>query len=279
MKKLIKTLVTLSLAGVFTACGNTQANVKEDTEKSAGADVKTVNVALNAGSKPLSFEDENGKLTGYEVELLEAADDKIDEYDFNLESVEEDSVQVGLDAGKYDLIGGGLYKTPEREAKYLFPDEISGVSLINIYVREDDNSIASLDDLVGKKVAPSSPNGGIYNLLTAYNEEHANAKITINTAEGISVADRFKSLASGEYDAIVLPNNLGFDEIKATLNLKVKAVAEPVKVNPTYFVLGKDQTDLKEKLDAALVELREDGKLSELSIKWFGEDTFTYYQE
>jgi L-cystine transport system substrate-binding protein len=279
MKKLIKTLVTLSLAGVFTACGNTQADVKEDTEKSAGADVKTVNVALNAGSKPLSFEDENGKLTGYEVELLEAADDKIDEYDFNLESVEEDSVQVGLDAGKYDLIGGGLYKTPEREAKYLFPDEISGVSLINIYVREDDNSIASLDDLVGKKVAPSSPNGGIYNLLTAYNEEHANAKITINTAEGISVADRFKSLASGEYDAIVLPNNLGFDEIKATLNLKVKAVAEPVKVNPTYFVLGKDQTDLKEKLDAALVELREDGKLSELSIKWFGEDTFTYYQE
>ena len=145
----------------------------------------------------------NGELTGYEVELLEAADDKIDEYDFNLESVEEDSVQVGLDAGKYDLIGGGLYKTPEREAKYLFPDEISGVSLINIYVREDDNSIASLDDLVGKKVAPSSPNGGIYNLLTAYNEEHPNAQITVNTAEGISVADRFKSLDSGEYDAIV----------------------------------------------------------------------------
>ena len=58
MKKLIKTLVALSLAGVFTACGNTQADVNEDTEKSAGADVKTVNVALNAGSKPLSFEDD-----------------------------------------------------------------------------------------------------------------------------------------------------------------------------------------------------------------------------
>lgn len=279
MKKFIKTIVALSLAGVFTACGNTQADVNEDTEKSAEVDAKTVNVALNAGSKPLSFEDDNGELTGYEVELLEAVDENIEEYDFNLESVEEDSVQVGLDAGKYDLIGGGLYKTPEREAKYLFPDEISGVSLINIYVREDDNSIASLDDLVGKNVAPSSPNGGIYNLLTAYNEEHPNAQITVNTAEGISVADRFKSLDSGEYDAIVIPNNLGFDEIKETLNLKVKAVEEPVKVNPTYFVLGKDQTDLKEKLDAALVELREDGKLSELSIKWFGEDTFTYYQE
>ena len=76
-----------------------------------------------------------------------------------------------------------------------------------------------------------------------------------------------------------MPNNLGFDEIKETLNLKVKAVEEPVKVNPTYFVLGKDQTDLKEKLDEALVELREDGKLSELSIKWYGEDTFTYYEE
>jgi ABC-type amino acid transport substrate-binding protein len=279
MKKIIRTVAILSLAGVFAACGNTQAEIVEDSEKSAEVEVKTVNVAVEAGAKPISFEDENGELTGYEVELLQEIDELVEEYDFNLEAVDGDSVQIGLDAGKYALIGGGLYKTPEREEKYLFPDEINGVSLVNIYVREDDTSIASLDDLVGKNVVPSSPNGGIYNLLTAYNEEHPDARITINTAEGVSIADRFLSVDSGEYDAIVIPNNLGFDEIKETLNLKVKAVEEPVKVNPTYFVLGKDQTDLREKLDEALVELKEEGKLSELSIKWYGEDTFTYYEE
>lgn len=279
MKKIIKTVAALSLVGVLAACSNTQAEVAEDSEKSAEVEAKTVNVAVEAGAKPLSFEDDNGELTGYEVEVLQEIDEIVEEYDFNLEAVEGDSVQIGLDAGKYALIGGGLYKTPEREEKYLFPEEINGVSLINIYVSEDDTSIASLDDLVGKNVVPSSPNGGIYNLLTTYNQEHPDAQITVNTAEGVSLADRFLSVESGEYDAIVLPNNLGFDEIKETLNLKVKAVEEPVKINPTYFVLGKDQTDLKEKLDEALVGLKEEGKLSELSIKWYGEDTFTYYEE
>lgn len=83
--------------------------------KSTEVEAKTVNVAVEAGAKPLSFEDDNGELTGYEVEVLQEIDEIVEEYDFNLEAVEGDSVQIGLDAGKYALIGGGLYKTPERE--------------------------------------------------------------------------------------------------------------------------------------------------------------------
>ena len=242
-------------------------------------EAKTVNVALESGSKPLSFEDENGNITGYEVDVIKALDDIIPEYTFSIELVEGDSTQVGLETGKYALIGGGLYKTPEREEKYLIPDAITGVSLINIYVREDDYSIKTLDDLVGKKVVPVSPNGGIFNLLTAYNTEHADKQITIETAEGVSVADRYKSVDSGEYDALVLPNNLGFNEIKQELGLKVKAVETPVKINSTYFALAKDQTDLAAKVEAGLKTLRENGTLSTLSLKWYGEDTIKYFQE
>ena len=46
MKKIIKTVAALSLVGVLAACGNSQAEVVEDSEKSAEVDVKTVNVAL-----------------------------------------------------------------------------------------------------------------------------------------------------------------------------------------------------------------------------------------
>jgi len=146
-----------------------------------------------------------------------------------------------------------------------------------IYVNEADSSIKGLDDLVGKKLVPSSPNGGMYNLLTSYNDEHPDTQITITTADGTSLADRFKSIDSGEYDALVLPNNLGFNEIKEQLGLKVKPVETPVAINPTYFLLGKDQTDLKEKIDIGLKELRENGTLAELSVKWYGEDTIQYY--
>ena len=245
---------------------------------SSSAQVKTVNVALEAGSKPLSYEDENGNKVGYEVDVVNAVDQLIPDYAFNVEFVESDATQVGLETGKYALIGGGLYKTPEREEKYLIPDAITGVSLIYIYVSEDNNAIHSLDDLVGKKVVPSSPNGGIFNLLTAYNKEHPNAQITITTAEGVSVADRFKSVDSKEYDALVLPNNLGFSDIKKELNLKVKAVEPPVKANGTYFALAKGQEDLSAKVAAALKTLRENGTLSQLSVKWYGEDTIKFFQ-
>lgn len=276
-KKLLSTvLATALLTGTLAGCAGNQTN-------SSGADatdgVKTVNVALEAGSKPLSFENDKGEKVGYEVDVLKAVDELIAEYNFNVEFVESDATQIGLETGKYAMIGGGLYKTAEREEKYLIPNAINGVSLINIYVHEDDNSIKGLEDLVGKKLVPSTPNGGIYNLLTAYNEEHPDKQVTITTGEGVSVADRFLSVSNKEYDALVLPNNLGYNEIKEQLDIKVKPVEPPVKINGTYFALAKDQTDLSAKVEAALKELRENGTLSQLSIDWYGEDTIQYFTE
>lgn len=267
-------LISVALSG----CGSSGVSSGAASVSSSGAEVKKVNVALESGSKPLSFEDEQGNKVGYEVDVLQAVDALIPDYDFNLEFVESDATAIGLDTGKYALIGGGLYKTKEREEKYLLPDAVNGVSLINIYVHEDDNSIKSIDDLVGKNLVPSTPNGGIYNLLTGYNAEHPNAQITITTAEGVSVADRFASVDAGQYDALILPNNLGFNEIKAQLGLKVKAVETPVAINGTYFALSKDQADLAQKVEGALKALRENGTLSQLSVKWYGEDTIQYFK-
>ena len=279
--KRIRSFITAAiLTGLLSGCAantSTGANASAvQSGDSSSASVKTVNVALEAASRPLSFENEKGEKVGYEVEVLKAVDDLIPDYQFNVELVESDATQIGLETGKYALIGGGLYKTAEREKKYLLPNAITGVSLINIYVSEDNNSIQKLDDLVGKKLVPSTPNGGIFNLLTAYNKEHPDKQITIATGDGISVADRFKSVSDKQYDALVLPNNLGFSEIKEQLGIKVKAVTPPVKINGTYFALAKDQADLSAKVEQALKTLRENGTLSKLSETWYGEDTIKY---
>jgi len=127
--------------------------------------------------------------------------------------------------------------------------------------------------LVGKKVAPVSPNGGIFNLLTAYNKDHK-GQITIQTQENLSTADKFQGIVSGKYDANVAPS-LGFQETKDKLKVDVKQSA-PVKVNYTYFVLGKTQTDLTEKINEALKKIKADGSLSKLAVKYFGEDILKY---
>ena len=81
---------------------------------------------------------------------------------------------------------------------------------------------------------------------------------------------------NGEYDVLIHPSNLGQDEIIEELGLNIENASEPIQVIPTYFVLGQDQEDLKTAVDDALAQLKEDGTLTELSEKWFGEDIFEY---
>lgn len=259
--------VSIGLMVLLTACGSSTPATK------AEAKVKKVVVSVVTEEKPLSYTDDKGELVGYEVDALKAIDKIIPEYEFDIQSVEENSQQIGLDSGKYALIAEGLFKTKERQEKYLLPEENTGVSLIKIITKGNDTSIKILDDLVGKNVAPVSPNGGIFNLLTAYNKDHK-GQITIVAQEGLSVADKFQGVASGKYDAMVHPS-LGFDELKNKLKLDLKQ-SDPVKVNYTYFVLGKDQTDLTAKVNEALKTIKKDGTLSKLSVQYFGEDILKY---
>lgn len=270
--KYIKYLALALAALVLVACGSTET--AEDT--AVDSDKVEVTVAVENASNPLSFTNNDGDLDGYEVDVINALNEVIEGYQLNIESVSAEATQVGLDTAKYAFIGGGLFKNEERQELYLFPEEHTGVSITEIFKRADDDSIKSLDDLVGKTVHPVTPNGGIFNLLTNYNNEHTDAPIEIQLGESGNFAQRFQALHDGVSDAVVMPSNLGAMDMITELDLNVDTAEVPVQVNPTYFVLAKDQEDLKVKLDEAIRQLKEDGTLAELSEKWYGENMFEY---
>ncbi len=270
MKKIIITLGVVFGVALLSSCANSSA----DTNKENSTD-KKITVAVENDSNPLSYTDENGKLKGYEVDILKAIDKNLKDYDIKIEAVGADATQVGVDSGKYALIGGGLYKTEDREANYLLTDETSGASVIKLF-RKAGSSIDSLDDLVGKKVAPVTPNGGIYNLFNDYNTEHPDAKITIQTSENATTAEKLQGIEDGTYDALVSPDNTGISDTIKGLGLSIAAADEPIKVNGTYFLLGKNQKTLKKAVDKALKTLKKNGELAKISKKWYGENIFDY---
>lgn len=268
----ISALLSLMLLG---ACSE---DTKQESENASADGARTIEVAVPPDSKPLSFTDEKGELTGYEVEILRAVDEKLEEYSFNLVGVHDSAAEIGLDTGKYQLLAQGLFKTPTREEKYLIPEQHNGASLMRVYSNKKHGEIKSLGDLVGLVISPPSPSGGVYNLLMAHNEEHPDKKLEFLTSEaGLTVAERVKDVESGKYDALVLPSNLGAGEIIKTKNLEVN-ISDPVKVFPTYFMIynSEENKDLVSKVSTALTELKDDGLLSELSIKYYGEDVFQY---
>ena len=80
--------------------------------------------------RPFTFQDANGRLTGYDVEAVRA-----DRAARRLERLLRRPGTASFSAfesRKYDLVANQIGKTPEREKKYLFTDDylVSGAQII-----------------------------------------------------------------------------------------------------------------------------------------------------
>ena len=114
MKKIVKysSLAALGLvaAGVLAACSG---GAKKEGE---AAGKKEIIVATNASPKPFNYED-NGELTGYEIEVVRAIFKDSDKYDVKFEKTEWSGVFAGLDSDRYQMAVNNISYTKERAEK------------------------------------------------------------------------------------------------------------------------------------------------------------------
>lgn len=261
---------------LLAACGSED---EPSSESETAAGVRKVVAAVPPTSKPLSWE-EDGELQGYEPSVIRLVDEELEDYEFELVGVADSAAEVGLDTGKYDMIAQGLFKTGERANKYLIPEESNGSSLMRIYTNTigDNKNIERMEDLVGKDIYHPTPSGGVFNFLMDWNEENPDYQIDFTPSDAaFSYADILKQVEAGRYDVFIHPSNVGQKEIIEYENLDIRET-EPVEVTPTYFMFHDEEENiaLVEDVNRVLKELKESGKLSELSIEFFDEDIFQY---
>jgi L-cystine transport system substrate-binding protein len=272
MKKLSMSLLALGMTFVLAAC-----NEESVAEETASEKVRTIQVTTPPTSKNLSWQTPDGEILGYEPDVLRAIDEKLEGYEFNIQAVADSAQETGLKTGKYDLNVGGFYPTPERKEQFYVPEETTGRSLIKMYVRED-SGIETLEDLVGKNITPFTAGGGTLQVVLDWQEENPEHKLNLTESSGdIPYAQRLKEIDSGKYDAFVGPANLGQNDVIEKLGLKVRGT-DPIYVGETILLIHKSEKNeqLVEDVNQALKELREDGTLSEISEKYYGEDVFQY---
>ncbi len=243
----------------------------------AQAAVRTIKIATAAESKPLSWGAIGVEPQGYEPDLLKAINAKLPQYKFVMEGAADIAQETGLATGKYDMATGGYYMAPARAKQFLIPSNPEGASLIKIYSRKDSN-INTMKDLVGKNIVPVTAGGGIYKFANQWQQENPGYKLNITASSaGVPYPDRLKELQGGKYDAMILPSNLGEQTVIDNLKLNVKA-SEPVAINNTYILIHRSDENkaLADDVNKALKELKDDGTMSKLSVKWFGEDDVKY---
>lgn len=288
MKKTKKTIslayaliLTLAIAG----CGNNSAssnkgnNVAEaapqnKAETSAAtekpAQVTKIVVGTGTGFPKVCYIDENGKLTGFDVELIKEVDNRLPEYEFELQTMDFSNLLLSLDTKKIDLIAHVMEKNPEREQKYSFNKEAYAHWRNRIIVAKDNNDpIQSLDDLKGKKVLTSATSAQS-TILENYNKEHDNA-ITIVYQNG-AANDTVSQISSGRVNA-----TLAADFVLPVIDPqgKLKAVGDELSSADILYVFRKNEAEsqkLSDAIDGAIKELKADGTLGKLSTEWLGAD-------
>lgn len=222
----------------------------------------TIIVGLEGDWAPWSYVDENDELTGYDVEIAKAIADKLG-VEIQIVPGEWDGLFAGMDAGRYDMVVNGVEVTEERADKYDFSTPYAYIRTALI-VKGDNDSIKTFEDLKGRKTANSIASTYM-NLAESYGA----------TCYGVSTLDETLTMVlQGRVDA-TLNAIVSFTDYMAQhpdSNLKVVATTEDASNVAIPMRQGDETASLREAVNKAIDELREDGTLSELSTRFFGED-------
>ncbi|UYG08711.1 amino acid ABC transporter substrate-binding protein [Halomonas sp. M4R1S46] len=242
--------LTVLSAGVIAIAGGAQA--QEETLK----------VGMSGGYFPFTFVEQD-TLKGFEVDVMEAV---AEEMDAEVEFVTANfSGLFGmLESGRIDTIANQITITEERQAKYVFtqPYVYDGAQVV---VKEGNEGITGVEDLRGKTVAVNL--GSNYEQLLRelpYADE-----IDIRTYESNIEQDT----ALGRVDAFVM-DRVSASQVIQEKPLPLALAGQPFSEIRNALPFRDTEADraLRDRVDAALTALREEGTLSEISERWFGND-------
>ena len=264
------TLGVITAAALLGGCGSDN---KKDTAAAGGKTV--VKTVISGTEAPLSWVDEKGEKHGYEYDVLQEVNKRLKNYQLDIQAVPPETQDVMMESGDAKVATGGYFKNAQREQNFLLPESPIGASSLMVYViKGNENKYNNFEDVVkaNLKLVPLTPNGGAYRIVDEWNKKHGNLLKEIPVQSGVSAAERVKGLKEGQYDALIIPNNLGVEELAAKQGVELAAIKEPIKVNGTYVIVNKKEEKLAGEINDALKSLRDDGTLAKISTKWYKDD-------
>ncbi|WP_026517320.1 transporter substrate-binding domain-containing protein [Butyrivibrio sp. MC2021] len=268
---LVTTLAVAALAG----CGakqttDTTVTEGEDTAVAEGEDhlarIKAagkITIATEGVWAPFTYHDpESDKLVGFDVEIAEAIAEKLGvEADFK--EVAFDGGLTGVSTGTFDMMANGVDVTEDRKGTYDFTDPYAYDHAVVVTLASN-NSITSFEDLQGLTTANSA--GSTYEAMGI---EYGATVSNVDT-----LGETMTLVLNGTVDATINANTSAQDYFNTTgtTDLKVAAIDPEVTQYAVPLAKGSDNDSLRAAINKAIAELREEGRLSEISIKYFGAD-------
>lgn len=214
-----------------------------------------IRVATDATFPPFEYT-ENGKRTGFDVELIEAIG-KVLNKKIEWTEIDFKGLIPGIVSKRFDVAASAIYITDERKKVVAFSDPYYPGGLV-IMTRKGDNKIQSADDLKGKKVSVQVGTKSVGYL-----------KDNFPGAERIEVEknqEMFQLVEVGRADAAVTGKPAA--KVYARTRGTLQVVEKQLTVEEYGFAIAKEQPELVKQFNEALKKLKADGTYQKLVDKY-----------
>lgn len=248
----MKKLIIAASCALAMAAGTVQAK-----------DWKEVRIAFDVPYAPFEYKDDNGELTGFEVELADAMCKEMKaKCDFVIQ--DWDGMIPGIMARKFDAIMSSMSITEKRAERVLFSEPYYNTPGAWFARKGFDTDVTDMDAMKGKVVGVQRGT-----TMDTYVTDKMGNVVTIKrytTAEDMAL-----DLEGQRLDVVFLDYPVGEQTILP--NDKFTEVGEQVKLGEGMAVaMRKRDTDLAEKINTALQTLKDNGTYDTIMKKYFSYD-------
>ncbi len=222
-------------------------------DKNTNQDV--LKVGINAEYPPFEYY-EGGNIVGIDVDLANALGKKLNKK-IVFENMKFNTLLASLAANKVDVIISGLGATDERKQQFNFSDVYYDNKIV-VIVKEDENSIKTIDDLKGKTIGTQV--GTVSdNFVTAI--EGA----TVNRYDSTVLA--IMNLKAGKDEMTVIDMAGAVQVLGPNDGFKI---LEDIKITglPYAIAINKGNDELLAQINQALKEMKESGELDNIINKY-----------
>ncbi len=258
-------------AAETTAAADGENAAEGDTEAASAEDKSLENVKANGkfilglddSFPPMGFRDENNEIVGFDIDCAKEVASRMG-VELVIQPIAWDSKQMELDSGNIDCIWNGMSINEERKEAMNLSDPYLKNDMVFVVLGSSDYQ--SQADLEGKNVAVQ--NGSSAQEILEASDFAAKAGSIAGYDDNVTA---FMDLDANGVDAVFL------DSVVANYFITEKQKDYRVLSDVLYeeeYAIGfrKGDQALRDEVQNTLNDMKADGKLGEISTKWFGSD-------
>lgn len=224
---------------------------------------RTLTVGTNAEYAPFDYLDENGNITGFDIDLIEAIA-KSQDIEIVWRDLPFDSLIGSMEAGDLDVIAAAIGPTSERKKSVDFSDVYyTGSQSI---ICKKGNDIKTFKNLAGLKVAVLE--GSTADLIASGENQDYGIVEDAQVVRFKNASSAVMELLNGGVDATLIDSIMAENFCRQTEGL-MQTVVKGTE-NDSVFCVQKGNSEMLKIINAGLAEIRENGTYDEIYEKYFG---------